>query len=150
MHSFISGGKKVILPTTALNIYIVYVFPFLQQDASQQVLICMNVCFLSLLDLVFFISITAGISGVFALCTEACWCNKLLIFHSDRISLSSAIKERWQIKARPSYNTFCTSLVIIIITMVGKSQMEHKCFSVDTATAVMMLALHSIACVSRW
>lgn len=78
---FIPSGKKVILPTTALKIYIV--FPgFLQQDASQQVRVCTNVCFLSLLDLMFFISITAGISGVFALCTEAWWCNKLLIFHS--------------------------------------------------------------------
>ncbi len=60
-----------------------YCFPyFLQQDASQQVMICTDVCFLSLLDLMFFISITAGISGVFALCTEAWCCNKLLIFHS--------------------------------------------------------------------
>lgn len=63
-----------------------YIYIFVQQDASQQVMICSNVCFLSLLDLVgfflFFLSITAGISGVFALCTKAWWCNKLLIFHS--------------------------------------------------------------------
>lgn len=50
-------------------------------------------------------SLPQALEGVFALFNGAWWRNKLLNFHlSDRKSLSSAIKERWQVKAQHSYN----------------------------------------------
>ncbi len=82
MHKFkIQMWKSSFYPDLNCFSFSLFFF-FLQKDASQQVMRCSNVCFLFLLYLMFLISITAGISGVFALCTEACWCNKLLIFHS--------------------------------------------------------------------
>lgn len=49
----ISSEKRSFYPPHALKIYIVFPI-FLQQDASQQVMKCWNVCFLSLLDVMFF------------------------------------------------------------------------------------------------
>lgn len=51
-------------------------------SASHDMLECMFSLPAGSCVLFFFISITAGISGVFALCTKAWWHNKLLIFHS--------------------------------------------------------------------
>lgn len=80
LHILIPSGRKVILPTTALKIYIVFLFHALRCLSAS---FDMHECMFSLPAGSYgFISITAGISRLFAVCTEASWCNKLLIFHS--------------------------------------------------------------------
>lgn len=58
-----------------------------------------------LFNIYFLLPITAGISRVFAL-TLGCVINCEVFPLSDRISLGSAIKERWEVKALHSYNNF--------------------------------------------
>lgn len=58
-----------------------------------------------LFNIYFLIHVTAGISGVFALkLGYVINCKTFPL--SDRISLDSAIKERWEVNALHSYNNF--------------------------------------------
>lgn len=81
-----------------------------------------------LFNIYFLIRVTAGISGVFALkLGYVINCKTFPL--SDRISLDSAIKERWEVNA---LHSSCISLVIKIIIALGGKH-EQTFVSVDGA-----------------
>lgn len=124
------AGRKVILLITSLKIYIIFSF------STVRGLSVRYRCRFSLPAwCCFFIPITAGISWVFALLTEALWCNKPLIFHSI-----------WQNTIKLSYKAKTTNTVRHLYNNLMHKFGNNNNYNTWRQTEQSFLGVHIVMC----